>query len=181
MGTRTRATHVAKLSTPSVAVIECLETAAVARLASVNRSTLDYWVRTGLVAPSLRDAPGRRRTRLWTVSDAVVVRAVAHLRLAGCPLQQVRRARVAIEDRFGRFGADATLVWNGSDVLKIDHEGKVESILKYPGQQVFRPVALPIGAWQDETSDSILYIREDDLVVGVPRATRELAMKAGAR
>ena len=166
---------------PVVDVIECLDTANVARLAGVNRSTLDYWVRTRLVAPSLRDTPGRRRTRLWTVADAVVVRAVAHLRLSGCPLQQVRKAREAIEDRFGRFGADATLVWNGSDILTIDHEGKVESILRYPGQQVFRPVALPIGAWQDETSKSILFIREDDLLVGVPRATRELAMKAGGR
>lgn len=167
--------------TPTVKVVECLDTSSVAALAGVNRSTLDYWVRTGLVAPSLRDLPGRRRTRLWTVSDAVVVRAVAHLRLAGCPLQQVRRARAVLEDRFGRFGADATLVWNGSDVLKVDHEGRVESILRYPGQQVFRPVALPIGVWQEETTKSIRYIREDDLRVGVPRATMELAMKAGAR
>lgn len=167
--------------TPTVKVVECLDTSAVAALAGVNRSTLDYWVRTGLVAPSLRDSPGRRRTRLWTVADAVVVRAVAHLRLAGCPLQQVRRARAVLEDRFGRFGADATLVWNGSDVLKVDHEGRVESILRYPGQQVFRPVALPIGAWQAETTKSIRYIREDDLLVGVPRPTMELAMKAGAR
>jgi hypothetical protein len=171
----------ARAGIPTVKVVECLDTSSVAALAGVNRSTLDYWVRTGLVAPSLRDSPGRRRTRLWTVSDAVVVRAVAHLRLAGCPLQQVRRARSAIEDRFGRFGADATLVWNGSDVLKVDHEGRVESILRYPGQQVFRPVALPIGVWQEETSGSILYIREDDLLVGVPRATRDLAMTAGAR
>lgn len=180
MRTRTRAVN-ATPRTPSVRVVECLDTASVARLAGVNRSTLDYWARTGLVAPSLRDAPGRRRTRLWTVSDAVVVRAVAHLRLAGCPLQQVRKARAAIEGRFGRFGADATLAWDGSDVLKVDHEGKVESILRYPGQQVFRPVALPLGAWQEETSGSILYIREDDLLVGIPRPTRELAMKAGSR
>jgi hypothetical protein len=171
----------ANVGTRSAKVVKCLDTAAVATLAGVNRSTLDYWVRTGLVAPSVRDTPGRRRTRLWTVSDAVVVRAVAHLRLAGCPLQQVRKARAAIERRSGRFGADATRAWDGSDVLKVDHEGNVESIVRYPGQQVFRPVALPIGAWRAETTGSILYIREDDLPMGVPRATRELAMKAGSQ
>jgi|SRR5664279_4186808 len=181
MGTDIEGAEVAERDIPPVNVIECLDTAAVAGLARVNRSTLDYWVRTGLVAPSLRDSPGRRRTRLWTVADAVVVRAVAHLRLSGCPLQQVRKAREAIEDDFGRFGADATLAWNGSDILKVDHEGAVESILRYPGQQVFRPVALPIGAWQAETSESVLYIRQDDLLAGTPRSSRKLAMKAGRR
>jgi hypothetical protein len=159
-------------------VVSCLDTARVASLAGVNRSTLDYWIRTGLVEPSLRSFPGRRRTRLWTIQDAVVVRAIAVLRLAGCPLQQVRRARARIEATWGRVGADATLAWDGSDILRVDREGAVESLLKYPGQQVFRPVALPIALWHRETRNVALFIRWDKLSTGIPRSTRELATRA---
>lgn len=159
-------------------VISCLDTARVAGLARVNRSTLDYWVRTGLIEPSLRSAPGRRRTRLWTIQEAVVVRAIAELRQSGCPLQQVRRARKKIERTWGRLGPDATLAWDGSDVLRVDHEGAVESLLKYPGQQVFRAVALPIAVWRRESKDAALFIRRDRLARGVPQTSRELAARA---
>jgi DNA-binding transcriptional MerR regulator len=165
---------------PAVAanVIECLDTATVATLAQVNRSTLDYWVRTGLVTPSLRDSPGRRRTRLWKIEDAIVVRALAVLRHAGCPLQQIRLARSAIEADLGKRGVSATLVWNGSDVLLVDEQGEVESLLKYPGQRVFRAVALPVGRWSEETNKSVVFIWDDEIPKGPVFSTRELALAA---
>jgi DNA-binding transcriptional MerR regulator len=159
----------------SAEVIECLDTVIVARLAGVNRSTLDYWVRTGLVTPSLRDLPGRRRTRLWRVEDAVVVRAVASLRAAGCSLQRIRAAVQSIEGSADALGSDATLYWDGFDVLKIDHEGAVESLLRYPGQRVFRPVALPLGLWDRETKSRASFIDSGDLKTGRPFETREEA------
>src|SRR5688572_5089330 len=108
-------------------MVECLETVTVCQLAQVNRSTLDYWVRTGLVVPSLRSNPGRRRTRLWTVRDAVVVRTISALREAGCPLQRVRAARDEVVAKWGTFGPETTLVWTGSDILEVGPEGEVES------------------------------------------------------
>lgn len=159
-------------------VIECLDTARVALLANVNRSTLDYWIRTGLVEPTLRPLPGRRRTRLWTIEDAVVVRALAVLRRAGCPLQQIREAKDAVERDLGRLGADATLIWNGSELVRIDHEGNVESLLRYPGQQLFRTFALPVGIWGEESSRSVMYIWDDQLPRGPLYETRALALAA---
>ncbi|MGO9180073.1 MAG: MerR family transcriptional regulator [Candidatus Limnocylindrales bacterium] len=150
-------------------VIECLETVAVCRLAGVNRSTLDYWVRTGLVSPSLRTSPGRRRTRLWTVRDAVVVRTIAALRESGCALHQVRRARDAVTEQWGSFGSDATLVWTGSDVLRIGPEGEVESLLRRPRQQAFRAVALPLSVWRDQTGAEVLEIGADRIADGVAK------------
>ena len=159
-------------------VFECLDTGAVARLAGVNRSTLDYWVRTGLVSPSLRQAPGRRRTRLWTIRDAVVVRAVAELRSSGCSLQQVRRARAQVENDWGEVGSDTTLVWTGGDVVRIGPDGQVESLVRQPRQQVFRFVTLPLGYLQGEAAKQVRYISEDCLAVGVPATTREKAQEA---
>lgn len=159
-------------------VIECLETADVCRLAGVNRSTLDYWVRTGLVTPSLRTDPGRRRTRLWTVRDAVVVRTIAALRASGCPLQQVRRARTQIENEWGGIRSDTSLFWTGGDVVRIGPDGDVESLLKLPRQQVLRFVALPLGSWQTEASQAVGYVREDRIALGVPASTPEQARDA---
>jgi DNA-binding transcriptional MerR regulator len=161
-------------------VIQCLETVAICRLAGVNRSTLDYWVRTGLVRPSLRAEPGRRRTRLWTIQDAVVVRAVVELRASGCPLQQVRRACDEVTHNWGAFDSDTTLVWTGGDVLRIGPQGDVESLLRHPLQQVLRVVALPLGAWRNATatSRSVRYIREDRVSGGVPAATETAARRA---
>jgi DNA-binding transcriptional MerR regulator len=164
----------------SAEVIECLDTVSVAKLANVNRSTLDYWVRTGLVTPSLRDLPGRRRTRLWRVEDAVVVRAVASLRAAGCSLQRVRQAARSIAGSADALGSDATLYWDGFDVLMIDHEGVVESLLRYPGQRIFRPVALPLGVWDSETKVIAQFIDSDDLKTGRTYDTREEALRGQA-
>lgn len=162
----------------TTALIECLATVDVCRLANVHPSTLDYWVRTGLVTPSLRTDPGRRRTRLWTVLDAVIVRAVAALRVSGCSLQQVRRATAQVEKEWGRVRADTTLVWTGDDVVRIGPDGQIESLLRLPRQQVLRFVALPLGSWQGEASQAVGYIRKDRVEFGVPAATQERALKA---
>lgn len=159
-------------------VVECLDTVAVCRLAGLNRSTLDYWVRTGLVCPSLRPEPGKRRVRLWSVKDATVVRTVAELRNSGCSLQKVRQACSELDARWGGLRSDTVLVWDGADVLHIGRNGAVESLLKRPRQQVFRVIALPIGLWSQEARAEVRYLREDRLATGVPARTRTLAMEA---
>jgi DNA-binding transcriptional MerR regulator len=158
------------------AVIECLETTVVARLAGINRSTLDYWVRTGLVTPSLRLNPGKRRTRLWTVQDAVVVRAVAELRASGCPLQQVRKAHDQLRGDWAAIGPETTLLWTGGDVIRLGAEGEAESLVRQPRQQVLRLVELPLGRWRTETARSVRYIRKNNLERGVPAATHQAAL-----
>ena len=163
---------------PKRSVIECLETVDVCRLAGVNRSTLDYWIRTGLVTPSLRTDPGRRRTRLWTVRDAVVVRTIAALRASGCPLQQVRRARTQIENEWGGVRSDTALIWTGGDVVRIGPDGELESLLALPRQQVLRVVALPLGTWRTEASQAVAYIRQDRIGQGTPASTAAQAKAA---
>lgn len=159
-------------------IIKCLDTAAVCRLADVNPSTLDYWVRTKLVIPTLRTDPGKRRTRLWTVQDAIVVRTITGLRKAGCSLPNVRKARAQLEAEWDGLTTDSTLFWTGSDVVLIRPEGEAESLVKRPFQQIFRLIALPVGGWQVETERSVTYIRKDRVDHGIPSPTEAEARAA---
>jgi|ERR1035437_8888247 DNA-binding transcriptional MerR regulator len=159
-------------------VLECLETAVVCKLARVNRSTLDYWLRTGLIRATIRTEPGRRRTRLWTVQDAVVVRTVAELRASGCSLQKIKKACQELENRWDALSSKATLFWDGGDVVSLDEEGRAESLLQQPHQQLLRLTELPISRWRTATASEVKYIHVDNLPLGVPADSPEHALKA---
>jgi DNA-binding transcriptional MerR regulator len=120
-------------------------------LAGVKLKTLDYWVRTGLVTPSIRATPGRRRSRLWSVQDAVFVRAVKALRDGGCPLQTIRKAQTLLEQRWKQTLRDVVLFWDGKDLLGLGPWGRWSSLVQSPGQQVLHVVALPLQHWRRET------------------------------
>jgi DNA-binding transcriptional MerR regulator len=127
-------------------VVEAIPTPALCRLAGVKRQTLDHWVKSGLVTASFRGSEGRRRTRWWSINDVVVVRAVRTLREAGCPLQQVKKAK-ALLDGAGISMSQALLYWDGKDVLSVEEWGTVRSMVRRPGQQVLHVVALPLRHW----------------------------------
>lgn len=65
---------------------------AAARAAGITYRQLDYWARTDLVTPSLRDASGSGTQRLYAFRDIVVLRVVKRLLSAGISLQSIRTA-----------------------------------------------------------------------------------------
>jgi DNA-binding transcriptional MerR regulator len=132
-------------------LVASLETPSVCALAGVKPQTLDYWVRTGLVVPSVRASAGRRVPRLWSVQDVVIVRAVKALRDAGCPLATVRRVKRLVEENWGQDLTATVMFWDGRDVLVMRPSGEVESMLLRPGQQVLHLVVLPLHHWVSET------------------------------
>lgn len=137
----------------------CIESQAVCRWAGIPPSTLDYWVRTGLVSPSVRGSSGRRRTRLWSIQDAVSARAIKVLRDAGCPLQTLRRARKYLKQNWELALSGQLLYWDGQDLLGIGPWDAVESLVREPGQQAFRLVALPLDRWAQEASAHVIEFR----------------------
>ena len=139
----------------------CIETAVICRLAGVPRSTIDYWIRTGLVTPTVRDNPGRRRSRLWTVEDAVLARAIKVLRDAGCPVRVLSKARKFLEDQWKPLLGTHHLFWDGADLFRLgDWSEVVESIVRNPGQQAFRMVTLPVDAWAEELLGEVIPLPE---------------------
>lgn len=125
----------------------------VCSITGVPPSTLNYWVATGVVSPSLRGRAGRRATHWWTLRDLIAVRTVKALRDAGCPLQTLRRAQAVIEEAGLEGLGDAVLHWDGLDLLRIGEFGDVESVIEHPGQGVLHLVAIPIGRWEAELAD----------------------------
>lgn len=128
-----------------------LSTPAVCRLAGVAPSTLNYWIRTGLVKPSIAASRGKRFDRWWSISDVVLVRAVKALRDAGCPLQTLRKAKAQVERYENEGLGDVVLFWDGGDVLVLEKWGTLRSAVVKPGQQVLHLVALPLQTWMKET------------------------------
>jgi DNA-binding transcriptional MerR regulator len=124
------------------------------QLAGIPASTLDYWVRIGLVRPSLRGSDGQRAERWWTVEDVVVVRAVRALRQAGAPLQRVRRVRKLLED-WGRPLSGVRLFWDGRDILIAGSDGGLTSGLTNPGQYMLQLTILPLGEWHEQAQQLV--------------------------
>src|SRR3954471_9567410 len=64
----------------------------VTRVVGISYRQLDYWARTGLVTPSIREAGGSGTQRLYSFQDMLVLRIIKKLLDAGVGLQQIRNA-----------------------------------------------------------------------------------------
>lgn len=127
-----------------------LETPEVVRLCGLPYSTLDYWVRTGLVTPSVRGGSGRRRARQWSVLDVVCVRALKELRDAGASVRVLKQAHAMLRDTWTAALRDRMLYWDGGDLIQIDEWENLVSLIAAPGQSVLHVVALSVDALRAE-------------------------------
>jgi DNA-binding transcriptional MerR regulator len=130
----------------------------IVRLAGVADSTLNYWIKEDLCGPSLVGSSGQRYTRFWSVKDLVVVRAIKALREAGCSLAKVREARRLLVATDADLDS-SVLFWNGHDVLRLDTEGNIISLLESHGQQAFAAsvvhfLTLPVSVWVRDADES---------------------------
>src|SRR5512144_1426933 len=86
--------------------------------AGITYRQLDYWARTSLVVPSVRDASGSGTQRLYSFRDIVVLRVVKSLLNAGVSLQNIRKA-IAARRRWGETElATMTLISDGTTVYE---------------------------------------------------------------
>ena len=64
----------------------------VTRVVGISYRQLDYWARTGLVRPSIRDAGGSGTQRLYSFQDMLQLKVIKKLIDAGVALQKIRTA-----------------------------------------------------------------------------------------
>lgn len=117
----------------------------VCKIVGITYRQLDYWARTELVQPSVREAKGSGSQRLYSFDDVVALRVVKRLLDTGVSLQRVRTAVDELRQR-GRSLADVTLVADGSSVYAVDDSQQVIDLLAR-GQGVF---AIALGPVVDE-------------------------------
>jgi DNA-binding transcriptional MerR regulator len=103
---------------------------------AISYRQLDYWARTGLVVPSVRDASGSGTQRLYSFRDLVVLKVVKRLLDAGVSLQNIRKAIEALRSRGVADLAEITLISDGTTVYECRSPEEVVDLLQ-GGQGVF--------------------------------------------
>jgi len=139
----------------------------VCNIVGISYRQLDYWTRTGLVRPSVRDARGSGTQRLYSFQDLALLRIIKKLLDTGVSLQQVRKAigtlRSLKEPEVG-----TTIVSDGTRIYAVESPEAVVDLLA-KGQGVF---ALAIDkVWTD---------LEGTIAKGARRRGREVARAGGA-
>ena len=104
--------------------------------AGITYRQLDYWARTGLVVPSVRDASGSGTQRLYSFRDIVVLKVVKRLLDAGVSLQNIRKAIETLRRRGEEDLANVTLISDGTTVYECRSAEEIVDLLQ-GGQGVF--------------------------------------------
>ncbi len=104
--------------------------------AGVTYRQLDYWARTGLLEPSVRNPSGSGHQRLYSFRDILVLKVVKRLLDTGVSLQQIRIAVSALRARGVSDLARITLMSDGASVYECTSDQEMLDLLR-GGQGVF--------------------------------------------
>lgn len=104
--------------------------------AGITYRQLDYWARTKLVQPSLRNASGSGSARLYSFRDILVLKVVKRLLDTGVSLQQIRTAVEHLRERGVEDLAQITLMSDGASVYECTSHDEVIDLVQ-GGQGVF--------------------------------------------
>ena len=150
---------------------------------SITYRQLDYWARTGLVVPGVRDASGSGTQRLYSFRDLVVLKVVKRLLDAGVSLQNIRKAIEALRSRGVDDLAGITLISDGTTVYECRSPEEVVDLLQ-GGQGVF---GIAIGGAFKEIQGSLSHLPAEpaggvaDPAVAEPEAGDAVADELAAR
>jgi DNA-binding transcriptional MerR regulator len=107
----------------------------VCRIVGISYRQLDYWARTGLVRPSVRDAGGSGTQRLYSFQDLLQLKVVKNLLDAGVALLQIRKAIEYLREAKQSLSG-VTLMSDGRRIYTPDSPEAVVDLLS-KGQGVF--------------------------------------------
>jgi DNA-binding transcriptional MerR regulator len=123
----------------------------VCRVVGISYRQLDYWARTELVTPSIREAGGSGTQRLYSFQDLVQLRVIKKLIDAGVSLQRIRRAVLYLREHLGTSPAGVTLMSDGRNVYACASEDEIIDLVKR-GQGVF---AIAVDKVWDDLAGSL--------------------------
>jgi len=105
-------------------------------IVGITYRQLDYWARTGLVRPELRDANGSGTQRLYSFTDLVHLRVIKNLLDTGVALPKIRRAIRYIADELRTPLENVTLMSDGKSIFAATSDSEIVDLLR-KGQGVF--------------------------------------------
>lgn len=156
------------------------------RAAGITYRQLDYWARTGLVAPSIKPGTGSGTHRLYSFRDILVLKVVKRLLDTGVSLQQIRTAVESLRERGISDLAQITLMSDGASVYECTSNDEVIDLVQ-GGQGVFgiavgrvwREVEGTLATLPAERIDGLEYEAPSAPVVDDELAKRRQARNAG--
>ena len=134
--------------------------------AGITYRQLDYWARTGLVEPSVREASGSGTQRLYSFRDILVLKIVKKLLDAGISLQNIRTAISTLGDRAAEDLSQITLMSDGTTVYECTSTDEVVDLLQ-GGQAVF---AIAVGRHVRDVEGSLAQLPGERARDGKPSA-----------
>lgn len=129
-----------------------------AEIVGITYRQLDYWARTDLVRPSLRDAAGSGSRRLYSYRDLLELKVIKTLLDAGIRLEQVRKVFSYLKENLGEDVTSADLVIQGGAVVLVRDDGELIDLVR-KGQGVLNILAL--SSVKDEVDARIVELHPD--------------------
>lgn len=127
-----------------------------AKAAGITYRQLDYWARTGLVEPSVKNATGSGSQRLYNFQDILVLKLVKRLLDTGISLQQIRTAIEQLREEGISDLAEVTLMSDGQSVyLCVSNDEVIDLVSR--GQGVF---GIAVGKVLQEVSATLIDLED---------------------
>ncbi len=146
---------------------------AVCRVVGITYRQLDYWDRTGLIAPTVRSAQGSGTQRLYSFRDILVLKVVKRLLDTGVSLQQIRTAINQLADYGVDDLAKITLMSDGASIYLCRSNDEVIDLIN-GGQGVF---GIALGKVWNEVEGSLSELPLENIIKGTSLAIDELAAR----
>ncbi len=145
--------------------------------AGITYRQLDYWARTGLLAPSVRTATGSGTQRLYSFRDILVLKVVKRLLDTGVSLQNIRKAVDHLRTRGVKDLANITLLSDGATVYECTSAEEVVDLLA-GGQGVF---GIAVSGALRELSGELAELPAERIDGGAAEADDELSARRRRR
>jgi DNA-binding transcriptional MerR regulator len=147
-------------------------------VAGITYRQLDYWARTGLVVPSMREATGSGTLRQYSFQDVLVLKVVKRLLDTGVSLQNIRTAIDHLREQGIEDLSSITLMSDGASIYECTSDQQVLDLLR-GGQAVF---GIALGVVVQEVEGSLAGLPVDveeaeDLISG----SDELSLRRASR
>ena len=147
----------------------------VCKTVGITYRQLDYWARTGLVTPSVKDASGSGSQRLYSFTDVVHLKIIKRLLDAGVSLQQTRKAIDYLSETEQQPLHEATLLSDGNTIYLCKSQDEVIDLLSR-GQGVF---GIAVGRIYEEVQGSVAELKRDAGKEEAPVPTESDGASAG--
>src|SRR5713101_1190026 len=102
----------------------------VCKIIGISYRQLDYWARTGMLTPSVRDAGGSGTQRLYSFQDLVQLKVIKRLLDVGVSLQRIRKAVDYLRKNLKTQPVGLTLMSDGSRIYALDSPDEIIDLLQ---------------------------------------------------